>query len=438
MYNRLWHNLQERLGELIDGDDFELWITPLFPLESSQGEIALECPNAMHRSMVRDRYLGLMRKELDALAPGVSLQLKAGQTQPKRTQAAEQLAFNHKSFVPPVLNRRFVFDRFVAGGGNELAFAAARSLARGKQLYSNSLFLVSNTGLGKSHLTQAVGHQVLGAKPGLRVEYLTVEEFTNQMVSALRRKQMEGFKERYRRCCDLLLLEEVQFLSGKEKTQEELGYTLDNLMDAGKRVVFTSSQPADRIKGLRHGLESRLSAGITVSIEPPDHRTRVRILEKFLDAEGVRVDTEVLEFLAQEISGDVRRLQSALVSLLTKGSLTNRPYDLDLASEVLGQMNLRLKQISLEQVKALVARVYGMEQKVLTGKGRSRAVTKPRNLAMAICRRHTDASYAVIGKAFNRDHATVMYGVNKIERELGQDPRLKQELSYLEQKLGVD
>ena len=438
MHTRLWHNLQERLGELLHVDDLELWIKPLLPLEGSAKEITLECPNAMHLTMVRERYLGLMRKEMDALAPGISLKITAGKDKPQTPQVVRQLSFNHKSFAAPVLNRRFIFDRFVTGGGNELAFAAARALARGRHLYSNALFLVSNTGLGKSHLTQAVGHQVLCAKPGFRVEYLTVEEFTNQMVSSLRRKQMEGFKERYRRCCDLLLLEEIQFLSGKEKTQEELGYTLDSLMDAGKRVVFTSSLPADRIKGLRNGLESRLSSGITVSIEPPDHRTRVRILEKFLDTEGVNVDKEVLEFLAQEISGDVRRLQSALISLLTKGSLTNRPYDLDLATEVLGQMNLRLKRISLEQVKSLVARVYGLEPKVLTGKGRARAVTKPRNLAMAICRRHTDSSYAVIGKAFNRDHATVMYGVNKIERELDKDPKLNQELNYLEQKLGVD
>ena len=438
MHNRLWHILQERLAELLDGDDLELWIKPILPLEGSGKAITLECPNAMHLSMVRDRYFGLMRKEMETLAPGVSLNLKTRGPKPKTTETSGQLAFSHKSFTPPVLNRRFIFDRFVPGGGNELAFAAARAMARGQHIFSNSLFLVSSTGLGKSHLTQAVGHQVLSAMPGLRVEYLTVEEFTNQMVSALRRKQMESFKERYRRSCDLLLLEEVQFLSGKEKTQEELGYTLDNLMDAGKRVVFTSSRPADRIKGLKNGLESRLSSGITVSIEPPDHSTRVRILERFLDSEGMHVNTEVLEYLAQEISGDVRRLQSALVSLLTKGSLTNRPYDLELASEVLGQMYLRLKKISLDQVKSLVSRLYGVELNVLTGKGRARAITKPRNLAMAICRRHTDASYAAIGKAFNRDHATVMYGVNKIERELDLDPRLKQEFNYLEQKLGVN
>ncbi len=293
--------------------------------------------------MVRERYLAMMREELAELAPGRELSLVLRAATPA---APRQLELPHQSFAPPLLNRRFIFDRFVAGTGNELACAAAKAMAQGSRLFSSTLFLVSGTGLGKSHLTQAVGHQVLAASPGARVAYLTAEEFTNQMIAALRHKRIEAFKERYRRDCDLLLLEEVQFLAGKDKTQDELGYTLDALLDAGKRVVFSSPQPACQIKGLKSALQSRLSGGVTVAIDPPDQRTRLRILERMAADEGVRVAPPVLEYLASEVVGDVRRLQSALLGCLAQGSLGNRTLDLGLAAEVLGQLNLRLKRLS--------------------------------------------------------------------------------------------
>ncbi len=438
MFNGLWETLTDQLRREVDPEDFQLWIKPLKPLPSREGRLVLCCPNHLHLRMVRERYLPAMKRALGQHPQRVELSLVTPQARAGRGQGPRQLELPNMGLRVPRLNRRFVFDKFVAGGGNELAWAAARALAQGRQrLFTNTLFLVSDTGLGKSHLTQAVGHQVLCDQPGTRVVYITAEDFTNQMISALSHKRIESFKERYRRECDVLLLEEVQFLAGKDKTQDELGYTLDALLDAGKRVVFTSSCPVSRMKGLKGSLLSRISSGMTVSIEPPDHRTRVRILERLAKEEGVQVDLEVLEYLAQEITDDVRRLQSALVGLMAKGSLTGRPLDHRLAAEVLGQMAVRLRRVTPEQIRDLVARTYGLEVSVLTGKGRSRAVTRPRNLAMALCRRHTDASYAAIGKVFNRDHATVMYGVNKIDRELTTDPRLAQELAYLEQRLGV-
>jgi chromosomal replication initiator protein len=304
-------------------------------------------------------------------------------------------------------------------------------------LFSNTLFLVSGTGLGKSHLTQAVGHHVLGAAPGARVAYLTAEDFANQMISALRGKRMDQFKDRFRRGCDLLLLEEVQFLAGKDKTQEELCYTLDTLWDSGGKVVFTGNCPPHQVKGLKRHLLSRLQGGVTAAIEPPDQATRVRILEAMAQDEGVRVDRGVLEYMAQELDGDVRRLQSSLVGLMAKGSLTGRPMDLALAAEILGQVQRQLRRVSPEQIRDLVAQAYGFSIVELTGKSRRKAVSRPRNLALYLCRRHTQASYASLGRLFNRDHSTVIYSVEQIERGLAADPRLGQELSFLEQRLGV-
>ncbi len=420
----------------MDPEECRLWLEPLEP-SGRAGRLVLGCPNDFHRGWVRDHYLLRLERMLADLSPqaSLSLELLPGAKTPAPPPRQMELPRLNPSL--PRLNRRFVFDSFVSGAGNEFACAAAKALAGGHGLYCESLFLVSGTGLGKSHLTQAVGHRVLGADPGKRVAYLTAEDFANQMISALRKKRIHEFKERFRRGCDVLLLEEVGFLAGKEKTQDELVYTLDALNDAGKRVVFTGRLAPSQVKGLNSALASRLAASVTVGIEPPDHKTRLRILQRLAAEEGAQVPPEVLEYLADELPGDVRRLRSALVGLMARGSLSDRRLDLNLAAEVLGQMANRLKKITPEQIRDLVASVHGLEPEVLSGKSRKKAHTGPRNLAMYLCRRHTDASYSAIGKVFNRDHATVMYGVDQISLRLDKEPKLGAELAFVEQRLGV-
>jgi chromosomal replication initiator protein len=428
------------LRSKIDPDVYKVWIEPLRWSDGENGTLVVDCPNDFHRQWVRQHFGAQISKILEEIGSPMNLDLHVD-SQVEQTKEAErwpeQLELPRINASLPQLNMGYIFDNFVCGQSNEYAYGAARALASGKRFFSQTLYLVSGTGLGKSHLTQAVGHQIISQQPGRRVSYLTAEEFANQMVQSLRAKNIEAFKERYRRICDILLLEEVQFLGGKTKTQDELIYTLDELCNAGKRVLFTGNVTPDRIAGLKPGLKSRLGGGVTVAIEPPDHRTRVAILQRQCQQEKVTIEGEVLEYLAQEVTDDVRRLKSALVSMMAKGSLTNRPIDLNLAAEVLGQMSLRLKRLNPASIRREVARTYGMTEDKLSGKSRAKAVTRPRNLAMFLCRRHTDASYAQIGRVFNRDHATVIYGVNSIERSLKSEPRLAQELSFLEQRLGV-
>lgn len=431
----LWESLLEEAGHTLDREECRLWLEPLKP-SGQDNHLVLVCPNDFHRTWVRDNYLPRLKQLLAAQRPQakLSLELLPGAKRPAPPRQMELPRLNPSL---PRLNRRFVFDNFVAGAGNEFACAAAKALAGGRGLFSDSLFLVSGTGLGKSHLTQAVGHWVLGNAPDSRVAYLTAEDFANQMISALRKKRIHEFKDRFRRDCDLLLLEEVGFLAGKEKTQDELVYTLDALGNAGKRVVFTGRLAPSQVKGLQPALASRMAASVTVGIEPPDHQTRLSILRRLAAEEDISVPTEVLEYLAQDLPGDVRRLRSALVSLMARGSLTGRNLDLNLAAEVLGQMANRLRKISPERILELVAQVHGLEPEILSGKSRKKIHTGPRNLAMYLCRRHTDASYAAIGKTFNRDHATVMYGVDQIGLRLDKEPKLGAELTFVEQRLGV-
>ncbi len=435
----LWQETLSALAGQIDAQERDLWLEPLRPRGLRGDTLVISCPNHLHRSTVSERYAARLEQALQGLLPGGRLRLETAEPARPAQPAPgpRQLELPRIAGHAPRLNRRFVFDNFLAGGGNEFACAAAKALAGGSGLFSNSLFLMSPTGLGKSHLTQAVGHQVMGLRPEARVAYLTAEEFTNQMTAAIRGKKTQQFKERFRCCCDLLLLEEVQFLAGKEKTQEELVYTLDALADQGKRIVFTGRMGPSQVKGLSPALASRLADSVAVGIEPPNFATRVRILERQASQEGIPVPREVLEFLASEIPGDVRRMRSALVGLMARASLAGRPLDLNLAAEVLGGISARLARHTPEKIRDLVASVYGLEPEVLTGKSRKKTVVRPRNMAMFLSRRHTDASYKTIGQVFNRDHATVMYGVDQIERQMGQEPKLAAEVSFLEQRLGV-
>ncbi|MBI4800332.1 MAG: chromosomal replication initiator protein DnaA [Desulfarculus sp.] len=452
----IWPALRQRLLEVLEPEEHLLWIDPLAVAEAGPGRMLLACPNAFHLRWVRDNHLAAIK----GLAGPVEISLTVNTEAPTVHATPQgvdksapivntpgpslpngggprQLDLPRLTGGLPRLNARFRFETFVAGAGNEFALAAAQALAQGQRLVSNTLFLVSDTGLGKSHLAQAVGRQVLTDLPGRRVAYLTAEDFANQMISALRNKRIDDFKDRFRRGCDLLLLEEVQFLAGKDKTQDELGYTLDALLDAGKRVVFTGQQAPERIKGLKPHLASRLGCGLTAPIEAPDLPTRVRILQALAQVQGTSVDLQVLECLAERRTQDVRRLQSALIGLLAKASLTRRPLDLSLAEEVLGQLASDLRRLTPERIRDQVAQVYGLTSAVLTGRSRRQSITRPRNLALYLCRRHTEASYAELGRFFNRDHSTVMYGVDQMERALAVEPRLSQEIAFLEQRLGV-
>jgi len=434
-----WPALTEALRAM-DPGEFQLWLEPLTVAADEPSRLVLACPNAFHLAWVREHCLPRLKALAEELGLGCEIRLCLNTTPPalnKPSQivntAPHQLDLPNLASDRPRLNARFRFETFVVGAGNEFALAAARALARDEHFLSSSLYLVSDTGLGKSHLAQAVGHQAAGQ----RVAYLTAEDFANQMIAALRTKRMEAFKARFRQNCDLLLLEEVQFLAGKDKTQDELGYTLDALLDAGKRIVFTGSRPPERIKGLKPHLASRIGAGLTAPIAPPDQATRVRILEAMASQEGAAVGHEVLEYLAEHAPGDVRRLQAALVGLLAQGSLTRRPLDLRLAAEVLGSLRQDLRRLTPQKILAAVATAHGLEPAALTGKSRKQAITRPRNLALYLCRRHTEATFAELGRLFNRDHSTVIYGVDQVERALAGDPRLGQEVAFLEQRLGV-
>jgi chromosomal replication initiator protein len=333
------------------------------------------------------------------------------------------------------LNKDFTFDRFVVGGNNEFAYSASKAMANGSSFKYNSLLMLAATGLGKSHLSHAVGHAILKKNPSCRVHYVTAEDFANDMIFSLKNKRIEEFKNKYRRCCDVLLLEEVHFLGGKEKTQIELGYTLDALSDSKKKIVFTSSIAPNEIPRMSKELSSRLTSGLITSIEGPDFKTRVKILHKKADELSLKLSEDIIDLLATHLKRDVRQMESALRYLKAKTELLKVKTDIDLAKEVLDCLSTGENFISPKQIEKLVCVYYKIDPDMLRSKSRKSIYTYPRNIYMYLSRIYTQQTLEQIGSHINRSHSTVLYASELIDHKMKKDKKLKHQIQFLKQKL---
>ena len=336
---------------------------------------------------------------------------------------------------PLRFNRRFTFDRFVVGAANQYAYSASKALAHGRELNTDSLYLLADSGLGKSHLSQAIGHHVLASNARSNVFYLTAEDFTNEMIYSLKNKCIEDFKNKYRRRCDVLVLEEVHFLSGKEKVQAELSYTLDCLVEGGKKIVFTSARRPKDIPRLARTFASRLANSLISTIEPPDYATRLQIIEKKAEEHKLTAPKNVLELIADRLKKDVRQMESCLCSLSAKSRLLNRPIDVELAEESLADLVERRAGVDIEEIIGLICRHYQVTLDDLRSRSRKRNLVLPRNMGMYLSRTMTDLSLQAIGKHFGRNHSTVLYSINDIENRCRRDPKLKGQLEFLSEVL---
>ena len=349
--------------------------------------------------------------------------------------------------LPGVLSRRrsvlgekrFTFDHFVVGPSNRFAYEAGWAVANDRQGAYSPLYFYGESGLGKSHLAGAIGNHIYGREPTTQIIYTTAEEFVNEMVSGIRKKEMAAFKEKYRRRCDILFIDGVHFLSGKEKTQTELSHTLDHLLNFGKQIVLTALDPPYQLSHMSDSLRSRLAGGLVVDIQPPDRETRQKILHQKATLEGVSLPEDVLELLASRISGSVRRLEGILINLVAKSSLLGRAIDLDLAQETIRSFQVEETQrVTIDVIQRLVADQYHTEIDQLVSRSRRRSVCYPRQMGMYLCRRFTGESLDTIGRAFHRDHASVIHSIAVIEKQIREKARVRREVGFLAQKLGMD
>ncbi len=436
----IWETVKASLKEEMSPSGFHLWIEPLKVEDGMEGELRLACPNPFALRWIKSHYLQLIQQGVHTtlgLVRPVRLVLSPARPHPKVLPAVSQPALpllTDKSGNGG-LNRAFTFDQFVVGASNRLAFQASKALARNDTFYNRILFLTGSSGLGKSHLSQAVGNFLTQSAPQRQVLYLSAENFANEMVMALKSGRMSNFKERFRKDCEVLLLEEVQFLSGKEKIQAEVTYTLDTLMGQNKRLVFTSCYLPTEISHLSQELRSRLTGGVITPIGPPDFPTRANILAKKAENRGVQISAKILEYLAEHVTEDVRRLESALDCLVARSTLLNESFSLQLAQEVLQDLKAVETRLNIPQIQKIVGDYYGINLAELLGRSRQKRLVRARQMALYFSRLYTQKTMMELGRLFQRSHASVVHALQTLERDRQSQPRLAKEIRLLEEKL---
>lgn len=451
MEEAIWSRVKSAIKNAIPAHSYRMWIDPV-GLGACEGDsIALTCANLFSQKRVQEHYGSVIRKEL-ARATGrdwnvrFTVQEKGKRPSvpsrsPRREPDPLEIAQMELPQVAPrlmngrMLRRNYTFDRFVVGQNNDFAYSAALSLAAQQHGFNNSLFLFSDTGMGKSHLSQAVGHHILNHFPKERVYYVTAEDFTNEMVGALRSGGIDTFKEKYRTQCDVLLMEDVHFLTGKDRTQQELAMTLDYLFEADKKIIFSGSDAPLEIPKLNDQLRSRLSSGLVSPIEKPDFNTRVKILKNKCREGRYDMPRNVMEYLAGELDDNIRQLESGLIGVTAKHSLLGAPIDLDLAESVIKTIVRQKRQVTVDGIKKLVCREYGVTAEDLVSKSRKQAIVRPRQMAIYLSRRYTDQSIQSIGRSFNRYHATAIHAINTVEKGIREKSQFSRQFDLLSKKI---
>lgn len=475
-----WEKAKFQIKKSIPEHSYRMWIEPLALLDCDAAGITLGTPNDYFIKRIKENYLDIFKREFSNLGRSVNIKFqvngekntkgpkkspdqKKGQPakHPAKSPANGLIKNKFGSAYPALavrqqwkkpeqatlpgldasfnggrmLKKGYTFDDFVVGDNSNFAYSASLSLAQGNKNGADILYLLGKTGLGKSHLSQAVGHHMMANKISNRVYYVTAEDFTNEMIFSLRNHTIERFKEKYRSKCDVLILEDIHFLSGKIATQKELAITLDYLLDADKKIIFSGCELPDEIPKLNDQLKSRLSMGLVTEIEAPDYKTRLRILKKKSKTLGCKVPMMVNEFIAQELCDDVRQLESGLFGVVAKGQIMGRNIDIELAKSVLDNITKNRKRISIDLIKQLVCTEFSISEQDIMSKSRKRIIVKPRQVAMFLAKKYTDQPIKKIGSSFKKYHATAIYSVNAIEKEIKQRGVLCEQINYISKKI---
>ena len=438
----IWNNVKKTIKKQISGHSFRMWIEPLELIKFDENCIVLSCTNTFSKKRIIDRYGALIDTEINNVSNNpckfiIEINKRNSGTSPKK-DCNSQLPLpneNRQLLGGHFLRRDFTFDQFVVGSNNDFAYSASLSLASRKNGNQNSLFLLSKTGMGKSHLTQAVGRHILSERTSDRVYYITAEDFSNEMVFAFRNNSIDKFKNKYRNECDVLLLEDVHYLSGKDRTQVELALTLDTLFEANKKIIFSSCYLPSDIPKLNNELRSRLSCSLISNIDSPNFRTRVRILQKKAKLNGYNIPEDIISYLAGELTEDVRQLESGLLGITARSSLLGISIDLRLAESVVKNIIRQRKNITLDVIKKLVCKQYNISISDIVSRSRKQNIVWPRQIAMYLSRMHTDAPLQTIGKSFNRYHATALHSIGMVEKGSRKDNAVKKQVEFLCRKL---
>ena len=429
--------------------EYNTWFIPVRPLGVQEGALVLGVRNSFTKDWFRDHYLQLILDALRALGaeqPQVSFQvlpaaqdpllLKDDPPPPPPAPAGSVVSRpappteNRKS-----LNAKYTFENFVVGPNNNLAHAAALRVAETPGKAYNPLFIYGDVGLGKTHLMHAVGHYLAERFPDKRIEYVSTESFTNELINAIRDDRTTQFRNRYR-SVDLLLVDDIQFLAGKERTQEEFFHTFNALYESNKQIILSSDRPPKDIQTLEGRLRSRFEWGLITDIQSPEFETRVAILKMNAEHNHIRIPQEVLELIARQVTSNIRELEGALMRVVAFASLNNVPFSRAAAAKALSNV-FAPQEVKVEMLDVVqqVAAHYGTTPELVRGSGRAREVVVPRQVAQYLIRELTDHSLPEIGQFFGRDHSTVMHAISKVGEQLGRDSELAAAVGTLRAQL---
>jgi len=421
-HEAVWQHVLEHIRRNITEVEFHTWFERIRPLGVREGVLELAVPTSFALDWVRRHYAELIQEALGLLgaqAPRFELKVVPG--------AVVQEDIFHASPKPesekPKLNPKYTFENFVVGPNNSMAHAAAVAVAESPGRAYNPLFIYGGVGLGKTHLMHAVGHSVAKRFPHLKIEYVSTETFTNELINAIREDRMAEFRERYR-SVDLLLVDDIQFIAGKERTQEEFFHTFNALYEAHKQIILSSDRPPKDILTLEARLRSRFEWGLITDIQPPDLETRIAILKMNAEQRGLRIGEEVLEYIARQVTSNIRELEGALMRAIAYASLNGVELTRSVAAKALSDIFApREVEVDPQEIVRKVAEHFALRPEDLLGGGRRKEVVLPRQIAMYLVRELTRASLPEIGQLFGgRDHTTVLYAIQKIQ-ELAESDR---------------
>jgi chromosomal replication initiator protein len=439
-YEAFWKQALKDLMDDISDQEFSTWFRGIEYTGSGDSQIMLSVPSSFIKDQISQRYLAKIEEKLAELA-GQELTVKfsiqkkssskSAHDEGGRSQKAEETVSRKRQH--PQLNKEYTFERFIIGESNSFAANAALAISRNPGTGYNPCLIYGGVGLGKTHLVQAIGNSVYREFPDLKVAYVTVETFANEFILSIQKKTGHQFKNKYR-LVDVLLIDDIQFLEGKEGTQEELFHTFNALYDANKQMVFTSDRPVAEIRSLSDRLRSRFERGLNVDLQPPNYETRMAILNRKVEEKKVNIPDEVVEVICRNINTNVRDLEKALTKLIAYAELVNKHITLDIARQQLKDFFAQpsQKNITIELIQKIVSDYFGLSYKDLRGKRRTKAVAFPRQVAMYLSRELTEYSTTEVGAEFGgRDHTTVMHAYQKIEDRMKLDPNIEPTLQTL-------